>query len=255
MDQNFRTSVRGSTAQSNPVYNFYTAAKKFGFAKDNLFRVTNINLKNSGVSDPNAVKIINDYFNKPDNYLFVKSGTIPTRKINSTKVFYKSFGFNVPTNSIYSNSSNWNLKFYSDDAYFIKNIFELWSQQIYNEHGFKSNVSFNADITISLYRPIKLVDAFKVSNFNKNTGRSIKDTRKKEEQIDVFNLEEVRQYILYGCFPIQLGEITYDTTKAGNLVSIDTVFAYQYISSKVPSKILYQQAIQTAKQIPDPGLT
>ena len=223
------------TASIGPLKKFYNAAQKFGFAKDNFFRVTNINCKDVPVSDSISVNYINDFFKNPDYFLFVKTGTVPTRKINTTKVYYKSFGFNIPTNSIYPNSANWSLKFYSDDKYIIKNIFERWSQQLYNEHGFKSGLTFNTDINFSLYRPGNLEDTFKLTDKRaKGGGRKIEDARRAQQRLDVFELQEVRQYTLYGCFPIQIGEIMYDTTKTGSLVSVDVTFAYQYIGSNDP---------------------
>ena len=247
--------------ENTPLLNFYNSAKSLGFAKDNFFRVTSIDCRSTGTSDINAAKSINNFFKDPNKYLFVKTGAVPSRKINTTKFYYKSFGFNVPTNAIYPTSSNWALKFYSDDKYFIKDIFEFWSQQLYNEHSFKSGLNLNTDINFSLYRPSRLEDTFKLTGSTKANNRKITDSRtNKQQRLDIFKLQEVRNYKLYGCFPVQIGEILYDTTKAGNLVSIDVTFAFQYIGSETPGKLQLQSALDNnpiksnqAIPLPSPG--
>ncbi len=215
------TPLRGSVSDDS-LKGFYQAAQRLGFAKDNLFRVTNItNIKELQTGE----RTINRFFT-PSKLLYVKTGNIPSRRISTAKLNYKNFSFNVPIAASYPNSLNWTLTFYSDDTYLIKDIFEYWSQQVYNEHGFKSNQTAHTDITLTLYKPVQL-GVGKLEKINKE----IVDKRSKQDRLDIFNMQPVRDYKLYGCFPVNLGDIAYNTTTTGNIASISTTFAFQYIGS------------------------
>jgi len=230
-----------------PLINFYTAAQRFGFAKDNFFKVKNFTtLPNGRNSD---IKLIIDNYLSPEGtLLYAKSGTMPSRKINTTKVNYKNFSFNVPVGASYPSSLNWTLTFYSDENYLIRSLFEQWSQQIYNEHGFKTKTTIETDITLELYKPVQLTPDSIITRFNNVFRKSttggkpspvetkpvlseIKDNRKKQDRADIFNLQPVKQFKLYGCFPTMVGEITFDVTSSGRIVSLPITFGFQYMET------------------------
>ena len=112
------------------IKDFYTAAQRYGLARNNVFRVKNIT---NGV-----------FLDEEDSalYVYAKEGSIPSRQISTGNVSYKSFNFVVPLEAKYPENAAWTLTFYSDQDYIIRSLFEKWSKNTFNEHGHTSTFNF-----------------------------------------------------------------------------------------------------------------
>lgn len=112
------------------IKDFYTAAQRYGLARNNVFRVKNIT---NGV-----------FLDGEDSalYVYAKEGSIPSRQITTGNVSYKSFNFVVPLEAKYPENTAWTLTFYSDQDYIIRDLLEKWSKNTFNEHGHTSILNF-----------------------------------------------------------------------------------------------------------------
>jgi hypothetical protein len=105
---------------------FYDVAKRDGFARGYLFRITNISNVPLG-----------------DSLIYATAGKIPDRKINTATVNHRSYTFRVPMNAEFPDSQGWSVKFYSDSKNHIRNILEDWSNSYYSVTNFTSNTNIN----------------------------------------------------------------------------------------------------------------
>ena len=112
------------------IKDFYTAAQRYGLARNNVFRVKTIT---DGV-----------FLDGEDTalYVYAKEGSIPSRQIATGNVSYKSFNFVVPLEAKYPENTAWTLTFYSDQDYIIRSLLEKWSKNTFNEHGHTSTLNF-----------------------------------------------------------------------------------------------------------------
>jgi hypothetical protein len=161
-----------------------------GFAKKYNFQVENID----GLPEE-----IPDY----DPYsLYISSASIPSRKINTTRLPYKAFEFVVPTNAVYPDNQSWRIQFISDSEMTIRNLFETWTRVLYDElnNTGKSNFA-GATLTLNL-----------ISDEGKVT----------------------RKYKLYGVFPILMDSVEYNISDTGaDAVKFNVTLAYQYFKTDV----------------------
>lgn len=179
-------------ARGYKIQDFYQAATKFGIARNNAFRIKNI----SGDAG--------NFFagNIGDLLIFAKDGTIPSRVIKTGEVKYKAFNFVVPLEAQYPENQSWKVTFYCDGSYMLRQILEKWSVGTYNEHSNNSTLNWtNCNIELAL--------------------------------IDYTNgsMVENRTYTLVGCFPTNIGSLSFDTTSTGMPVTLDMTLAFQYIIS------------------------
>jgi len=177
-------------ARGYKIQDFYQAATKFGLARNNAFRIKNI----SGDAG--------DFFagNMGDLLIFAKDGTIPSRVIKTGEVKYKAFNFVVPLEAQYPENQSWRVTFYCDGNYILRQLLEKWSVGTYNEHSNNSNLSWtNCNIDLAL--------------------------------VDYTNggMIENRIYTLVGCFPTNVGSLSFDTTSTGAPLTLDMTLAFQYI--------------------------
>ena len=189
------------------INNFYNAATTYGLARNNAFRINNITGIDSILNSANTELLI-----------FAKDGTIPSRQISTGKVNYKAFTFIVPLEAQYPENASWKVSFYSDSAYVLRELMEKWSVGTYNEHSNSSLLNWTqCDIELSLI------------NYYENNS-SLKD-----KEVDTNNIK----YRLVGCFPTNVGQMSYDTTSNGATVTLDLTLAFQYIElEKNPLKKL-----------------
>ena len=171
------------------IQDFYKTATSRGIARDNLFRIKNID----GVFDGS-----ND-----DLLIFAKAGTIPSRNINTAKVNFKSFEFVVPMSVFYPENTNWSLTFLCDSQYVLRDVLETWSRKTFDEHN-QLNVKSLVDIEAVL--------------INNSYSDITKDSK----------LKEIRSYKFIGCFPSNVGPISYNAESTGAFVSSNVNIAFQY---------------------------
>lgn len=188
------------------LQDFYQTVTRYGLARNNLLRLEQI----TGLTgDGKPIFPSND--DDRNFNIYLKTATLPSRKIETTTVNYKSFNFNIPMGATYPDSNAFSVTFYSDKYYIIRDLFERWSNGTYNEHRFITTTNFQAcNIYLSL-----------VDNSDANTL--------------IEEMKPIKRYILVGCFPNLVGGINYDTSSNGDIVTIPATLSYQYVISETPS--------------------
>jgi hypothetical protein len=145
------------------------------------------------------IKNITGVFNGEDSdlLLFAQGGTIPSRNIYYSSVSFKAFDFNVPMNSSYPESTSWSVNFYCDSDFILRDVLESWSRRAFDEHKHISTTSLS-DIEFVL------LDGY---------------------------LRETRNYKLIGCYPTQVGSMSFSVGNAGELATCNVNIAFQYVIS------------------------
>lgn len=185
------------------IQDFYKTAQRYGLARNNVFRINQIS---NGVFLPDDDKNL---------YVFVKEGGIPSRQIQTGKVSWKAFDFNVPLNATYPENTSWRVSFYSDQYFIIRSFLELWSKGTFSEHGHYTSLDVNQRLAFgNCDIEIMLLDLSTETGSNINEGA-------RDKQV----------YTLKGCFPVNIGAISYNTTSSGEIISVDATIAFQYVES------------------------
>jgi len=104
------------------INNFYEKAMQNDFARDINFRITQIE---SGFS--------NLTFDPKKDLIYAKSGKVPGRNITNVEAKYMGLTFNIPGVVSYPNSESYSLKFYCDKNSYLRNKFEIWSRNLFND--------------------------------------------------------------------------------------------------------------------------
>jgi len=110
------------------ITDFYRVATTREFARDFNFRVLSINT--GGASTVS--------FDEND-LVYVKTATLPARSITNVPVPYMGLNFNLPGNATYPNSDSYELTFYADAQSQIRQKFEQWSTDIFNDANSTGN--------------------------------------------------------------------------------------------------------------------
>jgi len=185
------------------IQDFYNTATTFGLARNNAFRIKDI-------TGP-AGSLINRVAEGNQLLIFARDGTIPSRQISTGKVNYKAFTFVVPLEAQYPENASWKVTFYSDSQYALRQLMEAWSVGTYNEHNNTSLFDWTAcNIQIDL-----------IDYYNSDPIRGVPG-----------DMPVHRTYTLVGCFPTNIGQISYDNTSTGSIVTLDVILAFQYIISE-----------------------
>lgn len=182
------------------VQNFLKAATSFGFSKKYNFQIESID----GL--PQDLIFDNDFL------LYAQSLRLPTRKINTIKVPYRTFEFVVPGNATYPDNLNWGVTFLSDNESLIRSVFEYWGKIIFDEQTQTSrDVNFSkSKIVFNLLNDV--VDDSKDPN---------------SRQVNL------KRYTLWGAFPTLLDSIDYNISNDGtDVASFNVTFAYQYFTTE-----------------------
>lgn len=133
--------------------------------------------------------------------IYIRAGNIPEREIESDTVSFRGFKYNVPTTASYPGSDSWNVEFLMDKNYTIYDLIEKWHRSHFNESSFIGREVPNFDTLIE----IMAID----------------------EQLNV-----VKKFKLYGCFPRKLGALKFNTSGNGAPISFELSLAYQYWTSE-----------------------
>lgn len=185
------------------LQDFYKTATRYGFARDNLLRLTNI----TGTAGDGKPIFPNNETDKNFN-IYLKTSTLPSRRINTVPVNFLAFPFNVPVEADYPENNSFPVTFYCDKYYIIRDIFERWSESLYNEHTIASTTNFaNCNLQLSL-----------LDNSDANSALE--------------NMKIIKNINLYGCFPNNIGNISYDTSSSGNIVTVNATLTFQYMTSE-----------------------
>ncbi len=184
------------------IQDFYQAAQRYGLARNNVFRINQIS---NGVFIPDETSEL---------YIYAKEGSLPSRQIQTGKVSWKAFDFNVPLNASYPENTSWRVSFYSDKDFIIKSFLELWSKGTFSEHGHYTQTKNEKLAFGDCDIEIVLLDLSSGLGSDINVGP-------RDKQV----------YTLKGCFPVNIGSINYNTTSSGEIVSVDATIAFQYVES------------------------
>lgn len=109
------------------ISDFYRVAQVRDFARDYQFRVLSINTGDSGVT-----------FDQ-DDLVYVRTASLPERAIQNKAVPFMGLNFNVPGNATYPNSEAYALEFYADAQSKIRQKFEQWSLDTFNDANSTGN--------------------------------------------------------------------------------------------------------------------
>lgn len=189
------------------LQDFYRIARDYGLARNNTFRIENI----TSQSNPSTGQLqsAGEIFNNQTDELFIftRDGALPSRRISTGKVFFKSFEYNVPLDASYPENTGWRVSFYCDKDYKLRQLLELWSVSTFDEH---SQIGGNTWTTCDI--ELKLIDYY--------SGKSSSQ--------DPSNIKG-RRFKLIGCYPVNIGQISYDNTSTGSMVNMDATLAFQYL--------------------------
>lgn len=105
------------------ISDFYTRALAVDFARDNHFRVTDINPTPS----------LNITFTPESELIYARSAKVPSRNITNVEAKYMGMTFNLPGIAEYQESANYTLEFYCDKNSSIRNKFEQWSRALFDD--------------------------------------------------------------------------------------------------------------------------
>lgn len=113
------------------ISDFYTRSIEVDFARDNHFRVTDIQPTPSlGI----------EFFPASD-LIYARSAKVPARNITNVEAKYMGLTFNLPGIAEYPESANYTLEFYCDKNSSIRNKFEQWSRAIFDDGDSTGNYS------------------------------------------------------------------------------------------------------------------
>jgi hypothetical protein len=173
------------------IQDFYYNAQNRGFARDYQLRVAQI-----------GGTIFND-----SDLVFIKTATLPSRKIQVHQVPFQGLQFNLPGAAMYDGSSNWQVTFHATQDFGIRQELERLSLETMDEQK-KGPIGRGGVGDLSL------------------------PGNERRIQLDLVNdkLQIIRTYYLIGCFVVDIGEIAYDLTGNGKPLEIKATLAYQYWS-------------------------
>jgi hypothetical protein len=168
------------------IQDFYRVATTRKFSRDYQLRVNYF-----------SVPGIGELFG-PDDLVYIKSASLPGRRLDVIKAPYMGVNFNVPGLVTYTNSESWSVTFYCDEELQLRQKLEV-----------AQNSNFSA--------------------FNSIGDLSLPDDTCRIE-LNVINdkFEVVAQYLLIGAFITDLGSIEYRMTGNGGLQEIKATIAYQF---------------------------
>ena len=171
------------------IQDFYFNAQRRGFARDYQLRVAQI-----------GGTIFND-----SDLVFIKTTTLPSRKIEVHQLPFQGLQFNLPGTAMYEGSNNWSVTFHATQDFGIRNELERLSLDTMDEQK-QGPVGRGGVGNLSLPGGERMI------------------------QLDLINdqMQIIRTYYLVGCFVVDVGEMGYDLTGNGKPLEIKATLAYQY---------------------------
>lgn len=104
------------------ITDFYRVAAARDFARDINFRLLSINTGGTSTIT----------FNE-DDLVYIKAATLPGRAITNVQVPYMGLKFNIPGTANYPGSEGYELKFFCDANSQLRQKFEQWSKDIFDD--------------------------------------------------------------------------------------------------------------------------
>jgi hypothetical protein len=167
---------------------FYNQALQKDFSRDHQMRVINIG--------PGG------FIKKEDN-VYITTSVLPGYAIANQAVPFMGLQFNVPGSGNFPGSDAWAVTFRCDAQLNIREKIIGWQKAVFNAFPDEATNSVGA------YGP-KGIDTY--------------------ADLAVFDRDgvTVRGVKLIGCYPTLVGEIAYDATANGNVVTMNVTLAYQW---------------------------
>jgi len=173
------------------ISDFYRVASARDFQRDFQFRVLSITPAGTTVT-----------FDEND-LVYAKAATLPARAINNVQARYMGLNFNLPGTVNYPNSENYTLTFFNDSKNNLRQKFEDWTRDTFN-------------------------DANSTGNYFTPTQSSTIDLVQLDTQMN-----RVAQYQLVGVSIRNVGAIEYPISEGtGTIISFPVALAYHYFTRK-----------------------
>ena len=132
-----------------------------------------------------------------DDLVYATAATLPGKQISPKSVPYNGFEFRIPGTVTYNNSDGFTISFYCDSTTNARIQMENWVTETFNDETTTGDGVLHNNSTITL------------------------------AQLDT-QFEVLRTYKLYGCFPVNSGDIAYSMVGTGEVASMDITLAYQF---------------------------
>jgi hypothetical protein len=134
-----------------------------------------------------------------DQLLYITTTTMPGRSITPIPVPFMGLAFQVPGAATYNQNAGWPVTFRCDERLQVRNILESWSFGTFNDVSSKgANVPND-----SIEHQVELVAIDNLGN-------------------------PVKALTLYGAWVVNIGDMSYDLTGNGQVITMQTTLAYQY---------------------------
>lgn len=177
---------------SQSIQSFYRTAQVRNFSRDYQLKV--IDFRTGKLQDADLC--------------YIRTTSLPGRKIESHAVPYAGLNFNLPGTASYPGSDSWTVKFLVDQRFIARKRLEKAQRDTFDDKTTKGKMALpgpNSVITLALH------------NDNGNV---------------------VNKYNLYGCFIKEIGNIEYDLSGSGKPVECTVTLAYQYWNDGVSGGLL-----------------
>ncbi len=149
-----------------------------------------------------VTKIGPDILNQEDN-VYITTAVLPGYAIANQAVPFMGLQFNVPGAGNFPGSDAWAVTFRCDQNLNIREKLITWQQSIFNSFPATAGESTGA------YGPKRDESPVELTIFDRDG-------------------KEVRGLRLIGAYPVTVGEISYDTTGNGVVLTIPVTLAYQW---------------------------
>ena len=164
------------------IQSFYRTAQVRNFSRDYQLKV--VDFRTGKLQDADLC--------------YIRTTTLPGRKIESHPVPYAGLSFNLPGTASYPGSDSWTVKFLVDQRFVARKKLENAQRKTFDDRTTKGKMALpgtSSIITLALH------------NDNGNV---------------------THKYNLYGCFIKEIGSIDYDLSGNGKPVECTVTLAYQY---------------------------
>ena len=174
------------------ITDFYRVAQNRDFTRDFNFRLLSI--------DSGGTTSVS--FNE-DDLVYLKAAELPARQITNVSVPYMGLKFNIPGNASYPGSESYSLKFYADAKSQIRQKFEQWTRDTFD-------------------------DATSTGNYFTPKATSVIDMLQLDNQG-----KKIAQYQLVGVSVISCGPLAYNISEGtGATVEFTATISYHYWRKK-----------------------
>lgn len=178
------------------IQNYYQSIQKHGFLRNFHFRILSIN--GTLLAPLNQELLANNM----EGAAYLTSSTVPGRTITNQTVPFMGLDFNIPGSAKYDNSAGWSVTFRTPGDLLVRNALEQMNYNIFDDAT--STGAYGVPCATNVISLALLNIA----------GQSI------------------RQYDLYGVYPVSVGELAFDLTGDGAPVEFTSTLAFQFFRVK-----------------------